>query len=258
MNTLSLLRLMAVCGLLIAIMLLATTWDPRTFVSSFEERENKDSKWQVDADPACRMESSSQQVREGNTALRIRAPKGLRCELVPRIYPVFQDMFFREPFSSDRWYRFSIFVDDLGDIDDADDLGDNTIVAQWHSSPDPFLRKEGGRGPPLALRIFNGTWGITYGWDGRFRSKVGRLDNNWHWAGRVETGRWIDWTFHVVWSYKDDGITEIWRDSELILQRSGPNTYNDLRGVYLKLGLYHPTDDQIIFLDSVSIENGQD
>ena len=87
---------------------------------------------------------------------------------------------------------------------------------------------------------------------------MGRLDNNWHWAGRVETGRWIDWTIRVVWSYKDDGITEIWRDSELMMQRSGPNTYNDLRGVYLKLGLYHPTDDQIIFLDSVSIENGQD
>ena len=257
LNSLPNFRLLTVCGVLVAGLLLLKNCEPRTFASSFEASENWDSNWQVDADPSCRIERSAEEVRAGSYALKIQAPEGLRCEIIPRVNPSFQEKFFREPYASDRRYRFSIFLEDLGERRDTDKLGDNTIVAQWHSSPDPFLCKEGGRGPPLALRIFKGTWGITYGWDARFRSNVGRLANNWHWLGRVETGRWIDWTFRVVWSYKNDGVTEIWRDSELLMQRSGPNTYNDLRGVYLKLGLYHPTDDQIIFLDSVSIDNSK-
>lgn len=240
---------------IVVLCLLGAGCDPRTFEDGFEDPENWGDMWQFDAHPACLMETSTDKVREGSLALRIRAAEGLRCELVPRVYPPLQSKFRREPFGHERWYNFSVLVDDLGTRREPKGLGDNTIVAQWHSSPDPFVRKEGGRGPPLALRIYDGKWGITYGWDENLRSDSKYLASNWHWLGPVETGRWIDWSFRVVWSYEADGITEVWRNAELVMERRGPNLYNDFRGVYLKLGLYHPRSDQTIFLDRVSITN---
>jgi len=240
---------------LVVYSLLGTACDPRTFDDGFEDAELQPDIWQLDAHPACLIETSADKVREGNLALRIEAPEGLRCELIPRVYPPLQTKFRREPFGHERWYKFSVFVDDLGTSREPSGLGDNTIVAQWHSSPDPFFRKERGRGPPLALRIFDGTWGITYGWDTKLHSDTKYLASNWHWVGPVKIGRWIDWSFRVVWSYEDDGVTEVWKDSELVMERTGPNLFNDFRGVYLKLGLYHPRSDQTIFLDRVSITN---
>lgn len=251
-------RILAIAIILVGVGFLVKSLGPPVFTNGFENESIDKRVWQVDADSACRIETSAEQVREGAWALRVQAPEGLRCELVPRIYTAILGKFFREPFATERWYRFSIFVDDLGTSTGDEKLGDNTLVAQWHSSPDYFPKKEAGRGPPLALRIFDGKWAITYGWDARLKSKNGRLANNWHWVGPVETGRWMDWTFRVVWSHGSDGVTDIWRDSELVMSRSGPNTYNDLRGVYLKLGLYHPASDQTIYLDRVSIIDGLD
>lgn len=59
----------------------------------------------------------------------------------------------------------------------------------------------------------------------------------------------------IRWSYGDDGITQIWRDGDLIVDRIGPNTYNDLRGVYLKLGSYHPHAPRTVLFDDISIGN---
>ena len=192
-------------------------------------------------------------------AVKIEAAVDSRCELIPRLYPPILGKFFREPFDRERWYRFSVFVESLGEAPQYGDLSYNTIVAQWHSSPDPFLRKESGRGPPLALRIYNGTWGFTYGSDANFRSVPDKSRaSNWHWVGEVQRGRWTDWTIRVIWSYENSGLTEIWKDAQLVMRRSGPNAFNDLRGVYLKLGLYHPTADQTIYLDNISIQNSRE
>ncbi len=235
--------------------LAATGCESPVFEDSFEGDTVDQGKWIVDAHDRCDLTVTQAEALDGSRSLRIGAPNGLRCEIVPRLHSRFMAKFLREPFGEERWYRFSVFVADLGDQGPTDDLGENTIIAQWHSSPDMLPRQEIGRGPPLALRIHSGRWGITYGSDPRFRSVSQFMANNWHWLGPVETGRWIDWTFRMVWSYGEDGITDVWRDSELVMQSKGPNTFNDLRGVYLKLGLYHPTGDQVLHVDKVSIGN---
>ncbi len=249
---------MAAGAIVVAFFSVVTGCDPRTFDDGFEDFEGRHEVWQFDAHESCGMDAVADNVRSGSLSLRIRAPEGLRCELVPKVYPSLQAKYRREPFGRTRWYNFSVYVEDLGNSPEPRDYGDNTIVAQWHSSPDPFFADEGGRGPPLALRIYNDTWGITYGWERDLRSTSRYLANNWHWVGPVQTGRWIDWSFRVTWSYDNDGVTEVWRDGELVMERTGPNAFNDFRGVYLKLGLYHPTSDQTILLDRVSIENQQD
>jgi hypothetical protein len=236
-------------------LLLSAGCDAPTFTDGFEEAAISSEKWQIDADPECQIETSNDRARDGKWSLRISAPESSRCEIVPRIRPAFQTKLLREPFGEERWYRFSVFVQDLGSPDGTEDISNNTIVAQWHSSPDPFPSGESERGPPLALRIHNGRWGITYGWDSRFRSISTHLADQWQWVGPVETGQWTDWTFRVIWSHDDQGSMEIWRDDKLVMQRSGPNTFNDVRGVYLKLGVYHPTDNQVVMVDSVQMSN---
>ena len=43
---------------------------------------------------------------------------------------------------------------------------------------------------------------------------------------------------HVHFSYESDGLIELWKDNELVVQHRGGNSYNDARGPYLKFGNY--------------------
>ena len=54
----------------------------------------------------------------------------------------------------------------------------------------------------------------------------------------MERGAWTDWVFHVKWSYGPDGVLEVWKNSQKIVTKSGPNTFNDARGPYMKMGIY--------------------
>jgi Ca2+-binding RTX toxin-like protein len=63
----------------------------------------------------------------------------------------------------------------------------------------------------------------------------------------------------VQWSYKSDGLLQVWRDGQKVLDRAGPNTYNDLQGNYFKFGIYNhsiesPTDKTLYF-DEVRLGN---
>ena len=243
------------CTWLLASLCLLSGCGAGQFKDGFETGAIDTRVWQIDANPECLLRPTDDLAREGKWSLQIRARKHLRCELVPRVHSAIGAKFRREPFGKERCYRFSTRIGAMPTEPSADSPDGNTIVAQWHASPDPILRKEGGRGPPLALRIQGGRWGITYGWEEDFQSSNEYVANNWQWIGPIETDRWIDWAFRVTWSYGDDGITEVWRDSELVMRRRGPNAYNDFRGVYLKLGLYHPTSDQEIYIDRIAIDD---
>lgn len=246
----------ACIAVLVVLLAVTVEIDAEPFVAGFEEGDLAGAEWQMDADRACRIYLSSEYPREGAAAVVIDAPKGRRCELVPRIFPPVLDKFFREPYGRDRWYEFSVLVRDPGPLPPVGNLGENTVVAQWHASPDPFLPNQSGRGPPLALRIHDGNWAITFARQPDFISPKKRPEGNWHWVGPVKAEQWVDWQFRVRWSYGDDGLTEVRRDGQLVMQHRGPNAYNDIRGVYIKLGLYHPTVDTSILLDRVSITSG--
>ena len=209
--------------------------------------------WHVDMKADCRYDLVA---TDSGRALRIVAPRDSRCEVVPGIYAGVFNGFWGEPYRTERRFEFSVLVEDNGPADAPPDGDGNTVVAQWHSSPDYLPGKEASRGPPLALRIVDDRWAVTYGWDTDFKSAPGYRATHREWVGSVETGRWVNWSFRVVWNYGDSGLTEVRRDGQLVFRRSGPNVYNDMRGVYLKLGLYHPTNDKILRLDNVRVGPG--
>ena len=210
--------------------------------------------WQQDTGKNCVLGIVDAPVRSGKLAVQFTASKKARCELVPHTvrgrFGGLKRKFIREPYEKDRWYAFSTYLHSPWERHKS-----NEVLAQWHASPDPVIASEHGRGPSLALRVIDDYFRISYGWDKKFRSTEKHLGKYTLWYDRLETDVWIDWVFQVRWSYENTGMVRIWKNDELIVDYKGPNAYNDLRGVYLKLGIYHPRPERTITFDDVHIDD---
>jgi hypothetical protein len=143
-------------------------------------------------------------------------------------------------------------------------------LAQWHAVPDVGLG-EASSPPPLRLLVEEGQWVMANIWDSkrlgstpwREISPDGYVLEKF---GAFEAGRWSDWVVHVRWSYTSDGLLEMWKDRQLVLRRSGPNTYNDTLAPYMKVGVYVPRwmleppvstiDSHTIHFDEIRVAEG--
>ena len=138
----------------------------------------------------------------------------------------------------DYWYGFSIFLPA-----DFVPSSDWEIVTQWHVDPDSAEERK--RNPPMTITTTDGRWRMRSSWDD---SPITQKDANGNWVyggtnrydlGPYQTGVWTDWVVHVKWSYKDDGVLEVWKDGvKVISQLKTPNCYNDIKGPYIKFGIY--------------------
>jgi hypothetical protein len=134
------------------------------------------------------------------------------------------------------WYGFSIFLpDDYA----ADKVWE--IVSQWHGVPD-FKIGENWRNPVMALSTDGGRWGFVSRWDPKRNTFEGGKreygGTKKYDLGPYRTGVWTDWVVHVKWSFKTDGILEVWRNGKKVVRQKGPNAFNDKKGPYFKMGLY--------------------
>lgn len=237
-----------VIGLALALLLGFFDKTPPAFHNGFESGVVELDAWQVDDDGTCRFEVVNAPVREGSKALRIDSRANGRCEVLPWVGSNVLGRLIREPFEHDRWYAFSVYLPEDWQHNDQ-----NEVIAQWHGSKDIFLGEEGGRGPPLALRIVGSEWRVTHGADADFLSEPG--PKAFHIGARrpITKGAWTDWLFNVRWSWNKTGNTQVWMNGQLIAVLPGANAYNDLRGVYLKLGSYHPGTARTLLLDDVYV-----
>lgn len=174
---------------------------------------------------------SNSVARDGKYSVRFELNKddipvhgGKRAELIT----------WREPTpDAERWYRFSIFLPEEFGIDSVEE-----IVAQWHEVPD-FDLGETWRSPPIALQINKDKWVASVMWasDAVNTNKTlsGKKSEQ---LGVIEKGKWVDWIFHIRFSHKDDGVLQIWKDGNQVLDYTGPNYYNDRVGPYFKIGIY--------------------
>lgn len=153
---------------------------------------------------------------------------GFRNELTYRGIPHFS-------LNENYWFGFAIYLPEGWE---ADPTGDD-ILLQFHGWPDEEIG-EAWRNPPIALLTRNDQWHLWALFDSKRNSgSPPRLEGANHFPlGAFETGKWTTWVMHVRFSYGDDGLLEVWKDSELVLQHRGGNSYNDSRGPYLKFGNY--------------------
>jgi len=135
---------------------------------------------------------------------------------------------------------------------------------QYHGVPDPLARcsspPEPYRNPLLFINIKNDAWRIGGLWDSRACTPaLGNYEGQYAYSpGSYTTGEWIDFVIHVKWSYGPDGVVELWKDGEVWMDRTGPNCFNDIKGPYMKIGIYTPLDlgqTQTIYYDELKIGN---
>jgi len=148
------------------------------------------------------------------------------------------------------WYGFSIFLPEHYAVDNIWE-----IVAQWHGVPD-FKAGEDWRNPVMALSTNGGKWGLLNRWDAKLntfeggKKKYGGTKS--YDLGKYRKGVWTDWVVHVKWSYRADGLLEVWKDAKKVVKQDGPNAFNDRKGPYFKMGLYKGWKDPKRPSDAVS------
>jgi hypothetical protein len=148
------------------------------------------------------------------------------------------------------WYGFSIFLP--GDYA-PDRIWE--IVAQWHGVPD-FDAGETWRNPVMALSTTRGRWGWVSRWDAKrntFQNGKRQYGGTKQYdLGPYERNVWTDWVVHVKWSYGPDGILQVWKDGDKVIDQVGPNAFNDAKGPFFKMGLYKGWTDPNQKSDAVS------
>jgi hypothetical protein len=241
------------------------------FTSSFETgtircRICEDDGWVIDNESgradALQVVGEGYPQRDGRYSLRIDAaiddawePKP-RVELSAHSHPFFD-------IGTEYWVGWSIYLPDDGGYEF--DAKYQEIFLQVHGLNDDC--DSSGVGPPHALRPIDGRWRWDLRWDpaqcmGPEPAGKELLD-----IGPQERGRWTDFVARFVFSSGTDGITQVWRDGELVVDRVGmPNHYNNEAGPYLKIGFYkagwlnNPTDvtTRTFFYDAISVFEGED
>lgn len=134
----------------------------------------------------------------------------------------------------DVWYGFSTWLPGGWEHDEQYE-----VLAQWKGKRDKDLG-EASKSPALALRLRRDHWYITNRWDPRPVTPDNSAPEETLWRAPYEVATWTDWVVHARWSYGADGLLEIWKDGVRVVEKHGPNTYNDRRGMYFKIGIYKP------------------
>ena len=130
----------------------------------------------------------------------------------------------------DTWYGFSIYLPAPYERD-----GVGETLAQWHATSDPG---EGNLNPPIALKVRDGSWGLFVRWNPTQPTRISGQRQDSFKFGPPETNSWTDWVFRIRWSYGNDGIVQVWKNGKQVLNRTGPNCFNDLKMPYFKMGIY--------------------
>ncbi len=137
---------------------------------------------------------------------------------------------------SEYWIGISIFVptEMLGDVEGLSD-----VVMQIQACPD---EGEDWRSPVFAIEVDGDNWRIYSRWDTRSTTPAGNsfTGENVVYDEPIASsvGTWTDWVIHVVWSYESDGLLQVWRDGDMVVDRTGPNCSNDERGPHPAFGVY--------------------
>ena len=166
------------------------------------------------------------------------------------------------PPDAENWYGFSSYLP-------TDFVKDPMAekIAQWHEIPD-WDKGENWRSPPISLGIANDHYNLQILWAAAAvntnDTKDGEKDID---LGPVDKGKWNDFVFHIKFSYKSDGILEIFKNKVKIFSLYGPNSFNDENFPYFKVGIYKwtwngwanysPESKRVLYVDEVRIGNSK-
>ncbi|MDQ4141814.1 MAG: polysaccharide lyase [Bacteroidota bacterium] len=157
---------------------------------------------------------------------------------------------------SERWYGNSIY---LPSNDWDSDLIPNgwDIITQWHAKED---EGEDARFPPIALVVTKGRLSVVVYWATRAENTNSTLSGKKVFdLGTLEKDKWLDMVYHINFSHESDGVLEVWKNGEKVINYNGPNCYNDNSLPYFKAGIYrrrwHDITKRVVYVDEVRVGN---
>lgn len=56
-----------------------------------------------------------------------------------------------------------------------------------------------------------------------------------------DINQWVQWTYHIKWSYTNSGFIRIYKNGKLFYDYNGPTGFKDDQAPYIKFGLYNST-----------------
>lgn len=160
----------------------------------------------------------------------------------------------------ERWYGLS-FLFPKSYISDPEP----ETITQWHEWPD-FDLGESWRSPPISLQTANGRLMLVILW-AKHPVNIKPEGSKSIDLGPYSTESWIDFVFHIKFSWENDGLVEVWKNNKLVCKYTGPNAYNDKTGTYMKVGLYKwmwmpqydknrsTTTRRILYIDDIRVGN---
>lgn len=198
-------------------------------------------------------ELTTEQIRAGSSAYKFSCT-GTSSDLVR------QEITLRNAFNNgsslftvgdEYWIGFSIFLADGYYRPIRADA--YLIHHQYHSKldgPPTCDWTEGIRNPILTIMTKDSKWVSRIQWDTQLCTpvpKVGVHTRTYTSYDAFSTGQWYDFVINVKWSFSDDGFLKIWKDGVLVTDRTGGTCFNDVRGPFLKIGIYARIDqDQTV------------
>jgi polysaccharide lyase-like protein len=141
-----------------------------------------------------------------------------------------------------RWYAYALYASSAQFKIDSDD----DVISQWHQG--------GSATPALCLRVKSDRIYL-------------RVLGTWIDLGVFEKDKWRAYVMHVKHSASSDGLIEIWRDGQKILNRTGTNMYSitgDYHAPNWKLGIYKSdwngtgttqTNIRVLHFDDIKLGN---
>jgi len=133
-------------------------------------------------------------------------------------------------------------------------------IMQWQSFPD---KGEAWRSAPLFIGLLNGNYILEQRTDSVKISTGATVQHKRDIIGPATKGVWTDFVLHAVWSYKSDGLLELWKDDKLVFTKKGANSYNDELYPYAKIGPYKwdfteskiLSDMRVMYVDEFRVGN---
>ncbi len=213
-------------------------------LASLLYKENADGTWfnntygKLQAAASYSITASTNQFYNGTKSVRFElrdtdpeVQSGTRAEIT-----------FPNATNNNRWYAYSLFVPSADYKIDATD----EVITQWHQG--------GGTTPSLCLRTKSDRLYL-------------RVMDTWIDMGALDKDKWHAYVLHVKHTAGSDGLVEIWRDGQKIVNHSGPNSYpiNDTYHLpFWKLGIYKSywngtrtsaTNKRVLYFDDIKMGN---
>lgn len=152
------------------------------------------------------------------------------------------------------WYGFSQYFPASYESDPVPEL-----VGQWHNPPDE--EENDARSPSnfILLRDDRFKWHLRWDADKIIYNNTpdGFIEID---MGPIPKNQWIDWVVHIKFAYDNTGILEVWKDGIKVIDRQNmPNSYNDEKLPYFKLGVYKwnwngsSVNQKVLYWDEVRI-----